>query len=246
MVQGHIYCVISRYIDYCDRATRITVVVYLAPLEGPTVTVTKSKKNSAELTWEEIPLEKQQGFITNYTIFYAIGNTKQRKRMFNTSWMCDVCCFLELICVECVWQEWRWLLTSIHTCWRIWPVKPITWLTSWRQQKQAQSKARSLLSKRWSTVSLSSSFECFVDAEVRWAAEGCELCWCSLDCRWWRGGGDCCGGLPQLPVPDRLFHNALSSEERSVSQCCSPLKMKHKARIQLSVHFREALVWKCM
>ncbi len=154
----YIYCAISRYIDYCDRPTRITVVVvvYLAPLEGPTVTVTKSKKNSAELTWEEIPLDSQRGFITNYTIFYATGNTKQC--MFNTWRMCDVWWFLKLICVDCVWQMWRWVLMSIHTCWRIWPVKPITWLTSWHQQKQALSMAWIVLSKLWSTVSLLSSF----------------------------------------------------------------------------------------
>lgn len=49
--------------------------LFLAPERGPTVTVTKSKKNSAELTWEEIPLDSQRGFIINYTIFYKAGNT---------------------------------------------------------------------------------------------------------------------------------------------------------------------------
>uniref|UniRef100_A0A8C2K822 Interleukin 6 signal transducer n=1 Tax=Cyprinus carpio TaxID=7962 RepID=A0A8C2K822_CYPCA len=59
--------------------TRPAYVQQGPPKEGPTVTVTKSKKNSAELTWEEIPLDSQQGFIIHYTIFYAIGNTKQWK-----------------------------------------------------------------------------------------------------------------------------------------------------------------------
>ncbi|XP_016377604.1 interleukin-6 receptor subunit beta-like [Sinocyclocheilus rhinocerous] len=59
--------------------TRPAYIQQGTPEEGPTVTVTKSKKNSAELTWKEIPLDRQRGFITNYTIFYEIGNTKQWK-----------------------------------------------------------------------------------------------------------------------------------------------------------------------
>lgn len=57
----------------------------LAPEEGPVVTVNnKSKKNSAELTWEEIPLDSRRGFITKYTIFYRAGNTEHWQCMFNT------------------------------------------------------------------------------------------------------------------------------------------------------------------
>ncbi|TRY85574.1 hypothetical protein DNTS_032552, partial [Danionella cerebrum] len=48
-----------------------------APEKGPTVMDTKSKKNSVELTWDEIPLELQRGFITNYTIFYKTGSNMQ-------------------------------------------------------------------------------------------------------------------------------------------------------------------------
>ncbi|XP_026128966.1 interleukin-6 receptor subunit beta [Carassius auratus] len=59
--------------------TRPAYIQQGTPIEGPTVKVKKSKKNSAELTWDEIPLDSQRGFITNYTIFYAIGNTKQWK-----------------------------------------------------------------------------------------------------------------------------------------------------------------------
>ncbi|XP_059381319.1 interleukin-6 receptor subunit beta-like [Carassius carassius] len=59
--------------------TRPAYVQQGIPEKGPNVTETKSKKNSAELTWNEIPLERQHGFITNYTIFYAIGSTKQWK-----------------------------------------------------------------------------------------------------------------------------------------------------------------------
>lgn len=61
---------------------------YLAPERGPTVKVDKFKKNSAELTWEEIPLDIQHGFITNYTIFYAIGNTKKWECMLNAYVKC--------------------------------------------------------------------------------------------------------------------------------------------------------------
>lgn len=69
----------NRHFQAGRPVTRPAYIQQGTPLEGPTVTVTKSKKNSAELTWEEIPLDSQRGFITNYTIFYAMGNTKQWK-----------------------------------------------------------------------------------------------------------------------------------------------------------------------
>ncbi|XP_050976969.1 interleukin-6 receptor subunit beta [Labeo rohita] len=58
--------------------TRPAYIRQEAPKKGPAVEV-KSKKNSAELKWEVIPLDSRRGFITNYTIFYAFGNTKQWK-----------------------------------------------------------------------------------------------------------------------------------------------------------------------
>lgn len=49
-------------------------VVIAAPLEGPTVRLNgKPGRNEAELVWTEIPQQSRQGFITNYTIFYASG-----------------------------------------------------------------------------------------------------------------------------------------------------------------------------
>ncbi|XP_031434323.2 interleukin-6 receptor subunit beta-like, partial [Clupea harengus] len=50
-----------------------TVATYLkegVPDEAPTAVVSRTWKNSAELVWKEIPLEKQRGFITHYTIIY--------------------------------------------------------------------------------------------------------------------------------------------------------------------------------
>lgn len=115
----------------------VLLLVYLAPKKGPAVEV-KSKKNSAELKWEVIPLDSRRGFITNYTIFYAFGNTKQWKCMFNT-W-CVIKCEMKvwlhkLIFVECVWQWWRqWPLMSTRIYWLIWPVKQIMWFASWRRR----------------------------------------------------------------------------------------------------------------
>ncbi|KAK2871522.1 hypothetical protein Q8A67_024049 [Cirrhinus molitorella] len=57
--------------------TRQAYIQQGTPEKGPTVTVKKSKKNSAELTWEKIPLHSRGGFITKYVIFYAVGNTRQ-------------------------------------------------------------------------------------------------------------------------------------------------------------------------
>ncbi|XP_061657842.1 interleukin-6 receptor subunit beta [Syngnathoides biaculeatus] len=44
------------------------------PLEGPSVRLNgKPGRNKAEIVWNEVPQNKRQGFITNYTIFYSNG-----------------------------------------------------------------------------------------------------------------------------------------------------------------------------
>ncbi|MBN3310857.1 IL6RB protein, partial [Amia calva] len=53
--------------------THSSVEVYLEqgrPSVGPTVSARKMGKNDAELEWKTIPVEKRNGFITNYTIIY--------------------------------------------------------------------------------------------------------------------------------------------------------------------------------
>ncbi|XP_072514618.1 interleukin-6 receptor subunit beta [Salminus brasiliensis] len=57
-----------------------TVEAYLQqgpPLKGPSVVGTNTQKNSALLKWEEIAIASQQGFLTNYTIFYKTGDNEQ-------------------------------------------------------------------------------------------------------------------------------------------------------------------------
>ncbi|XP_041064406.1 interleukin-23 receptor-like isoform X2 [Carcharodon carcharias] len=43
------------------------------PTTGPSVSVMKFTRQQVQLKWGEIPLEKQQGFITNYTIYLKKG-----------------------------------------------------------------------------------------------------------------------------------------------------------------------------
>lgn len=65
---------------YAQAGRPVTTAAYTQqgpPLEGPTAKVTKSKKTSAEVTWNEIPLNSQQGFMTNYTIFYKTGSVEK-------------------------------------------------------------------------------------------------------------------------------------------------------------------------
>ncbi|KAL7376916.1 hypothetical protein ABVT39_018365 [Epinephelus coioides] len=46
-----------------------------APLKAPAIEVNgKAGRNEAELVWKHIPRREQQGFITNYTIFYTSGS----------------------------------------------------------------------------------------------------------------------------------------------------------------------------
>lgn len=79
----------------------VTVCFRAAPLEGPAAKVSKSKKTSAEVTWNEIPLNSQQGFITGYTIFYKTGNVE--KCTFDTTCVNDVSVSCRcLTCTECV------------------------------------------------------------------------------------------------------------------------------------------------
>ncbi|KAK2117865.1 Interleukin-6 receptor subunit beta [Saguinus oedipus] len=48
----------------------------IAPSKGPTVRTKKVGKNEAVLEWDQLPVDVQNGFIRNYTIFYRtiIGN----------------------------------------------------------------------------------------------------------------------------------------------------------------------------
>ncbi|XP_062869925.1 interleukin-6 receptor subunit beta [Trichomycterus rosablanca] len=58
----------------------VTVAAYLQqgpPEMGPVVKVTATGKNSAQLKWEELPVDIQRGFLTNYTIFYKTGDNEQ-------------------------------------------------------------------------------------------------------------------------------------------------------------------------
>lgn len=68
------------YDNHSKAGRPVTIAAYTKqgpPLEGPSAKVDKSKKTSAEVTWNEIPLDKRQGFITNYTIYYKTGNIEQ-------------------------------------------------------------------------------------------------------------------------------------------------------------------------
>ncbi|KAI7793007.1 interleukin-6 receptor subunit beta [Triplophysa rosa] len=65
---------------YTQAGRPVTTAAYTQqgpPLEGPAAKVQKSKKTSAKVTWNEIPLNSQHGFITNYTIFYKTGNVEK-------------------------------------------------------------------------------------------------------------------------------------------------------------------------
>ncbi|XP_077478141.1 interleukin-6 receptor subunit beta [Stigmatopora argus] len=72
---------ISVYPIYSGWTGKPTMVqVFLeegAPLTGPSVQLKDtSRRNEAELTWNEIPPHERRGFITNYTIFYSSGVEK--------------------------------------------------------------------------------------------------------------------------------------------------------------------------
>ncbi|XP_038646865.1 interleukin-6 receptor subunit beta-like [Scyliorhinus canicula] len=53
--------------------TQLSIMAYLqqdSPACGPFVHLKETGKTEAELEWDEIPVNKQHGFITNYAIFY--------------------------------------------------------------------------------------------------------------------------------------------------------------------------------
>lgn len=53
-----------------------------APSKGPTVRTKKVGKNEAVLEWDQLPVDVQNGFIRNYTIFYktSAGNETGEER----------------------------------------------------------------------------------------------------------------------------------------------------------------------
>ncbi|MCI4388367.1 hypothetical protein PGIGA_G00084920 [Pangasianodon gigas] len=70
---------VRNHSSYCP-GTQVTVQAYLQegpPLKGPGVNVTATGKTSAQLKWNEIPIDDQQGFLINQTIFYKTGNDMQ-------------------------------------------------------------------------------------------------------------------------------------------------------------------------
>uniref|UniRef100_A0A8C9VB78 Interleukin 6 cytokine family signal transducer n=1 Tax=Scleropages formosus TaxID=113540 RepID=A0A8C9VB78_SCLFO len=61
-----------------------TVGAYLkqgVPLMSPALKVEKSGKNEIELEWSPIPLEKRQGFIVNYIIFYEDSKGERKCKL---------------------------------------------------------------------------------------------------------------------------------------------------------------------
>ncbi|XP_077441524.1 interleukin-6 receptor subunit beta isoform X2 [Vanacampus margaritifer] len=63
------------YSGWTGKPARVEAyLVQKAPLVGPSVRLNgKPGRNEAELVWNEIPQPDQQGFITNYTVFYSSG-----------------------------------------------------------------------------------------------------------------------------------------------------------------------------
>lgn len=73
----YIVSVYPLYSGWIGKPThRETYLEQKAPSEGPSKITIKPGCKDAHLMWEEIPIDKQQGFITNYTIFYTDGTKK--------------------------------------------------------------------------------------------------------------------------------------------------------------------------
>ncbi|XP_073730027.1 interleukin-6 receptor subunit beta [Misgurnus anguillicaudatus] len=73
-----VYPIYNQNYSYAGRPVTIAAYTEQGPPEkGPSAKVDKSKKTSAEVTWNEIPLDERRGFITNYTIYYKTGNIEQ-------------------------------------------------------------------------------------------------------------------------------------------------------------------------
>lgn len=51
------------------------VLLFPAPSHAPKLHLKRISKSEAELCWEPLPVEVQNGFITSYTIFWASSIT---------------------------------------------------------------------------------------------------------------------------------------------------------------------------
>ncbi|XP_042296422.1 granulocyte colony-stimulating factor receptor isoform X2 [Sceloporus undulatus] len=56
-----------------------------APSQVPKLHAGNISKSTADLSWEPIPVEKRNGFITNYTIFWSSTNEDMRSAIVNSS-----------------------------------------------------------------------------------------------------------------------------------------------------------------
>ncbi|KAM4699822.1 granulocyte colony-stimulating factor receptor [Discoglossus pictus] len=56
-----------------------------APALSPKLQLTSYSKSQAALSWEPIPVEKRNGFITNYTVFWIYKNEKEQAATLNGS-----------------------------------------------------------------------------------------------------------------------------------------------------------------
>ncbi|XP_067889406.1 interleukin-6 receptor subunit beta isoform X2 [Heterodontus francisci] len=57
--------------------SKLTYLQQDRPVNGPLVHLKHVGKKEVELMWNEIPVNEQRGFITNYTIFYKSGNANE-------------------------------------------------------------------------------------------------------------------------------------------------------------------------
>uniref|UniRef100_UPI00398E7AA5 interleukin-6 receptor subunit beta n=1 Tax=Pristiophorus japonicus TaxID=55135 RepID=UPI00398E7AA5 len=57
--------------------SKLTYLQQDRPVNGPLVHLKHVGKNEVNLMWNEIPVNEQRGFITNYTIFYKSGNANE-------------------------------------------------------------------------------------------------------------------------------------------------------------------------
>ncbi|XP_067842232.1 interleukin-6 receptor subunit beta isoform X2 [Heptranchias perlo] len=66
--------------------SKLTYLQQDRPVNGPLVHLKHVGKKEVELMWNEIPVNEQRGFITNYTIFYKNGNVNESSIVVNAKY----------------------------------------------------------------------------------------------------------------------------------------------------------------
>lgn len=98
MSDSEITCYIAFiYSIYTHYLVSVSFVRVLEPVCGPNVSVLVHEARRIQIQWDELPVDKQKGFITNYTIYLQMldfSNTQLSSEQLHRVPLCGIVFFM--------------------------------------------------------------------------------------------------------------------------------------------------------